>query len=405
MNGARADALVNFAAHPLAWPAARVLRRIGPMVRLPGLGYAISDAALVHDVLLRDEEFTKNGPGSFAAQMTAALGPAALANMDGPPHLALRERLTSIFSPAGARRLLAGCDAPLLLLRSDLRDGRVVDLVRFMRLLSGRVTFDMLGVPLPLGGEADACLRLVALGERIAASLTLRPPSDTTMRAVRADCDQLADYCRIGYDAPDAPEQSLMARLRQQGLTFEEARGIISLVFLAGTITTAASLPRIVALLVDTGQWPRRPSPNDDPPFDAGSWAPRAIAEGLRYTAPVPATMRIAAHDTVLRGCPIARGTRLVLLTCNAARDAALFPDPDRFDVSRVHDPRARNLWFGAGVHFCLGFAVAQRQLQLALETLLAEPGALQIVRRRRGGRSLVASYALLDVRLAPMTA
>jgi cytochrome P450 len=99
-------------------------------------------------------------------------------------------------------------------------------------------------------------------------------------------------------------------------------------------------------------------------------------------------------------GHDVAGGARLVILTCNLTRDAALFPRPDDFDASRVHDPRARNLWYGAGPHFCLGFAVAQREMLLALEALVNEPGQLRIVRRRIGLRRLLAGYSSLEVQL-----
>lgn len=394
MKAAHADALVSLAAHPVAWPMIRGLRRLGPTVRVPGLGLVVNDAALVRDVLVRDAEFTKNGPGSLAAQMTEVLGPHALANMDGPAHLALRGRIAELFSAAGARRLLSAFEAPLARLQDDLRAGRTIDLARFMRVLSGRVTFDMLGVTLPAGDGDEACLALFALGVRIAASLSLRVPSARALRAVRADHDRLTAHARTGWDAAAPSDVSLMSNLRQQGLTFEEARGVISLVFLAGTITTAASLPRIVALLADSGQL--------SGVRDRADGVARAVAEGLRFISPVPVTVRVAARDAALDGRRIGRGTRLVLLTCNAARDAALFPDPDRFDATRAHDPRARHLWFGAGVHFCLGFAVAQRELQMVLQALVAAPGTLVIEGRRRGGRALIPAYARLDIRLVP---
>jgi cytochrome P450 len=220
----------------------------------------------------------------------------------------------------------------------------------------------------------------------------LRRPSARAVAAARISCDRLADYARSAYDAPDTPSASFVRRLRDLGLSFEEAKGVVSLIFLAGTLTTASALPRIVALLVDGGH------------IDAIRARPQALAgaisEGLRYTAPVPATVRIAARDVELRGHRIASGTRLVILTCNLARDPSLFPAPDRFDPMRTHDPRARNLWFGAGPHFCLGFAVAQLQLLRVLETLLAQPGTLRIVRRRAARGVMVAAYARLDVRL-----
>jgi cytochrome P450 len=386
------DALVNVAAHPIAWPLARVARRWGGMVRVPTVGVVVSDAELAHEILVRSDDFTKNGPGSISATMTELIGPSALANMDGDAHHRLRAKLTDLFAPASARALLLAADAPLARLRADLRDGKVVDLARRMRLLSGRITLDMLGVSLPAGEEEAAALALVALGERIVAGFDLRRIPEGKARQMRADCDALAEYVRAGYQSATVPSSSLIYRLRELGLSFDEARGVISLIFLAGTLSTAASLPRIVALLVDTGQMGSlRGRP------DAVS---RAVAEGLRYVTPVPATVRIAVRDSSVNGYDVAAGERLVILTCNLARDAGLFPDPDRFDASRVHDPRARNLWYGAGPHFCLGFAVAQRELNLTLDALLAEPGELRIVRRRVGVRRLLAGYSSLEIRL-----
>jgi cytochrome P450 len=388
------DALVNLAAHPVAWPLARAARRYSRngVLRVPGVGVLVSDAAVAHEILVRSHHFTKNGPGSISATMTEMIGPSALANMDGEPHRLLRSKLSDLFAPPNARTLLQAADTPLARLRADLRDGRVVDLVRWMRVLSGRITLDMLGITLPAGEEEAAALSLVALGERIVAGFDLRQPSERQRRRMRADCDRLAEYIRVGYDSADAPSTSLIRRLRELGLSFDEARGVLSLIFLAGTLSTAVSLPRIVALLVDSGQLAAlRGCP------EAIS---RALAEGLRYVAPVPATVRIAARDTSVLGHHVAAGSRLVILTCNLARDRALFPDPDHFDASRVHDPRARNLWYGAGPHFCLGFAVAQREMFLALEALVAEPGELRIVHRRVGMHRLLAGYSVLEIQL-----
>ena len=99
MMGSWQDARANFAAHPLAWPMARALRRMGGMLRVPGLGLVVNDAALAHEVLSRDHEFRKNGAGSIAAVMTQAFGPMALANMDGDAHRQFRQRLGSLSDP------------------------------------------------------------------------------------------------------------------------------------------------------------------------------------------------------------------------------------------------------------------------------------------------------------------
>jgi cytochrome P450 len=129
---------------------------------------------------------------------------------------------------------------------------------------------------------------------------------------------------------------------------------------------------------------------------------PQAIAEGLRFITPLPATIRIATRDGRVGGRRIRAGERVVILTCNTARDAKLFPDPDRFDISRVHDPRARHLWYGAGPHFCFGFALAQRELHAVLETLALAPGMLRIVGRQASRGVLVPAFAHLHIRLDP---
>ena len=386
------DTMLNLAAHPVGWPLARMARRAGGVVNVPGFGLVVSDAAFAHDVLVRDDDFIKNGPHSISATMTELLGPFALANMDGDAHRQLRGKLTDILSPTHAKALLTACDAPLAELRAKLAAGETVDLVRSMRVMSGRLTFDMLGVAPPEGREDEACVELVALGEHITSGFDFRTPSPKRLAEARTQCDRLVAYARTGYDSPTAPATSFVRRLRDLGLSFEEAKGVLSIVFLAGTLTTAAALPRIVALLADSGQLARLAGNADA--------IPAAIAEGLRFTTPVPATMRIAQKAVELRGRRIDEGTRVVILTCNLSRDAQLFPDPDRFDSTRVSDPRARHLWFGAGPHFCLGFVVAQLQLRQVLETLVAAPGRLRVVSRSVARGVIVPAYSRLEVRL-----
>jgi cytochrome P450 len=386
------DAAVNLAAHPVGWPLARLARRLGGVLRVPGLGLVVSDAEFGHEVLMRDADFTKNGPGSLSRHITASLGPFALANMDGEAHQRLRGKLKDVVTPGHSRELLRGCGAPIADLQRRLRAGETVDLVRWMRALSGRITYDMLGLVAPTGREEAAYLDLVALGERISTGLDFRDPKPARLESLAVDCRKLADHARIGYDAPDTPDRSFVRRLRELGLTFDEARGVISLIFIAGTLTTSAAVPRLLALLHDSDAL--RALRRDR------TGVANAIAEGLRFTTPVPATARIAARATSVQRVAIGKDERVVILTCNLARDPNMFADPDRFDPARVHPPRARHLWFGAGAHFCLGFAVAQFEMQMVLDALLDLEGDLRVVRRKAARNVLVPAYARLDVRL-----
>src|SRR4051794_19571715 len=118
---------LNLAAHPVGWPLARLARRLGGVLPVPGVGLVVSDAAFAHEVLVRDTDFPKNGPRSIAGKVTELLGPFAVINMDGDAHLQLRRKLNDLVTPAKARPLLlSALEAPIAQLTAELSAGRTV---------------------------------------------------------------------------------------------------------------------------------------------------------------------------------------------------------------------------------------------------------------------------------------
>ena len=95
---------------------------------------------------------------------------------------------------------------------------------------------------------------------------------------------------------------------------------------------------------------------------------PTAVEEILRYASPVTHIMRTAKHDVEMHGQKIRAGDRVVIWNASANRDAAAFPDPDRFDVGRTPND---HLAFGHGEHFCLGANLARLEVKVMLEELL----------------------------------
>jgi cytochrome P450 len=63
-------------------------------------------------------------------------------------------------------------------------------------------------------------------------------------------------------------------------------------------------------------------------------------------------------------------------------------------------DRHLRNLWFGAGPHYCIGSLVARAEFRAVLGMLRSHPG-LRIVRRRPSHGVLFPSYAELSVTAA----
>jgi cytochrome P450 len=267
--------------------------------------------------------------------------------------------------------------APLTDATTTIAAGGQVDLADLARDLTGRMTCHLLGITPPAGTARATALRVSRLAERLTSLVPLsdRPLSPRRLRAFQQPLEELTETARQSYDNPDLPPTAIVRRLREAGLDFAETRGVLASLFIVGTQTVAVALPRIVALLVDTGQWGRlRQHPE---------LLPGAIDEGLRCTAPTLATIRAVARPVTLAGHRLAPGDRLTLLTHNCAKNPRLFPAPWRYDPARIHPPEARHLWFGAGPHFCLGFALAQEELRSALRALTALPNDLTIVGRR----------------------
>jgi cytochrome P450 family 142 subfamily A polypeptide 1 len=95
-----------------------------------------------------------------------------------------------------------------------------------------------------------------------------------------------------------------------------------------------------------------------------------AVEELLRWVTPIQNMNRTATRDTELRGQKIAKGDRLLLLYPSGNRDARVFADPFRLDVTR--NPNHHVAFGGPGTHFCLGASLARLELRVMFEELLA---------------------------------
>jgi cytochrome P450 len=263
-----------------------------------------------------------------------------------------------------------------------------------MHALTGRITCQMLGVALPPEREAATYADILAIGERLAAAIRFSTPPLTARQVIdlREAFERLVAPARAAYADATPPAGSIVARLRELDLSFDEVKGVLGTLFMVGTQTTSVALPRALALLLDTGQWARLRERPD--------LLPHALDEALRCTVPVPITVRTAARDVEVDNHRFRAGSRLVIFTYNLAKSPSVVGAPGRCDIQQPLDPRARNLWYGSGPHFCLGYGLAQYELRAVLQTLLDLPGRLRITRRRYARHVLLPAYARLDVRL-----
>lgn len=377
----RHERRVQLAAHPFAYPLLRAVARCGPVVRVPGVGVVVNDAAIARAVLLDGETFRKDGPGSPGELWTPILGPSVLLNMEGEAHRVLRRKLTGLFAADYAERLCAGVLAgPLERLADRLRGGEAVDLADEMRVMAGAVICEVIG----LEADGEATYRhLFAQGEEIVSMVSLRTRRLSPARAERARkvLDPIGAIAARSYASGD--ESTVMGRMRALGLSEAEARGAAGAFFLTGTETVATLVPRLIALLHDSGRL-------EHVAADPHRLLDRSIDEAMRVTTPTPVMLRSVHGRSRLGGVAVGPGDRVLIATHNCCR--AFGP----FDLDRT-PPDLRRLWFGAGPHFCLGYPLAMAEIRAVVRTLL-DAAPLEILRRRSARGVLIPSYRHLVV-------
>ena len=112
---------------------------------------------------------------------------------------------------------------------------------------------------------------------------------------------------------------------------------------------------------------------------------PTAIEEMVRWTSPSPSKRRTATVATSLGGQSIEPGQKVLVWEGSANRDALVFEDPDKFDVTRKPNP---HLGFGQGVHYCLGANLARLELRVLFEELIGRFSSVQVVKPAEWTRS-----------------
>ena len=97
---------------------------------------------------------------------------------------------------------------------------------------------------------------------------------------------------------------------------------------------------------------------------------PSTIEECLRHRAPIHLFFRTATHDVSIADAEISSGDKVAVLYAAANRDPSIFSEPDQFMPDRGEG--YGHLSFGWGIHRCVGSFLAQTELRILTEALLA---------------------------------
>lgn len=364
------------------YPLYAALRETAPVHR-SSLGFVVCTTYDDCQEVLRDPRFGKSErdpaeallaratAGSLSPELLARVAPRrSLLFLNPPDHTRLRGLVAKAFTPRTVERLRPAIEEIVEGLLGDIGDGEAVDVMdRLAFPLPVAVIGTLLGVPAAdrprfrqVVGDAAALLEPVLGPSELEAGLEAQEELDGYFRDLVAE--------RRRRPADDLLSALVAARDGSDLLSEDELVSTAILLFGAGFETTTNLIGNgLLALLRHPGQLALV--------REAPGRVRSAVEEILRYDSPVQFDAREAFEGTVLGGVPVARGDQVVTLIGAANRDPRRFSDPDRFDVARDEGPP---LSFGAGIHYCLGAALARAEGQVVLERVLASFDDLELV-------------------------
>lgn len=351
------------------YPHYHRLRTLDPVHRSP-LGFFVASRHADVSFVLREKCFGKD----FIGRMTRRFGPQVLdepvyrsmsqwmLQMDPPDHTRLRGLVVKAFTARRVEDMRPRIQniVDQTLDRLEPR-GQMDVMADFALRLPVTVICDMLGIP-----EEDH--EMIFSGARGGGRL-LDPVPLSRAEIDRANTNNLATAAyfhslfelRRREPGDDLTSQLVQAEQEGDKLTNEELTATVILLFGAGHETTVN--------LIGNGLLALHRNPHQLRLLkECPTLIPNAIDELLRYDSSVQMTGRTALKDVSVGGVDVANGETVMCLLGAANRDPAVYPDPDRLDITR---PSIRPMSFGGGIHFCLGAQLARIEGEIAIATLL----------------------------------
>lgn len=347
--------------HADPYPDLARMRAEAPIAFVPELGATLITRR--DDIFVFEKQIdilSSEQPGGL---MTLLMGENMM-RKDGAAHMAERKAIFPAVSPKTVRDVWrAGFAAAADAVLDDIAPRGAADLVRDYAM---PVSAEALKLITGLANMAAFEMNRVSQG-MIDGIANYRGDPDVEARCndCTASIDRHISERIAAVDA--APDHSLLSVQRRAGLGDAQVRANIKLAISGGQNEPRDAIAGAIWALLTHSDQLRLVREG------TVGWM-QVFEEYARWISPIGMSPRRVARRAFLHEVEVMPEDRVFLMYGSGNRDAAVFADPDRFDITRDVGP---SLAFGAGPHFCAG-AWASRALvaDVALPKLFARlPG------------------------------
>lgn len=313
--------------------------------------------------------------------------PALLVTDDPPSHGPARKLANRLLSPVVVKRIAGAFEAVAQALVEDVRARGTIDAVSDLsQPYVLRAFGDAMGL-VPEGRD-----NLLPFG---AAVLNTFGPANPLFFDLAAGAENSGPWvdaqCKGSALAPGSIGAELFA-LADQGECSTEFASMLMRIFLSAGVDTSIAI--IVNMLHGLAQHPDQwQLLKQRPELAAG-----AFEETHRWNSPSRMFGRVAQRDVEVAGTVVSAGQGILLFVSGTGRDSRVWPDPDRFDITRRP---GRHLSFGFGIHNCVGQMFARAEVMALLKALIEQVETIESIAAASPlASNTIQSFAKLPVEL-----
>lgn len=293
----------------------------------------------------------------------------SILNLDPPDHTRLRRLVSKSFTPSVIEELRPMVqhyvDDALNTAEARVRDGGEFELIDDLAFpVPFLVISAMLGMPTTRSEELREWSQVITRTLEPTVGLADVEEADKAFAGLLPFLDEVISD-RRQHLGNDMLSSLISAEEAGDKLTAEELVTFVVLLYIAGHETTVNLIGNSMLALLhapDQLQYARE-----------HGLGPNAIDELLRFDGPVQHTVRVPLVPVQFqvgdRTIEVEAGERVLTSLGAASHDPSVFTDPHRLDLQRAN--ANKHLGFAAGIHYCLGSALAKLEAQVAIESLL----------------------------------